>query len=408
MADIVTIESIGHRGDGIARGPDGPIYVPFTLPGERVAIERSGERGRMIEVIAPHRERAAPPCRHFGVCGGCALQMMPLAASRRLKRDFVIAALAQQGLEADVAETIGVALSSRRRAVLTALRAGKNLLLGYNERLTNRVVDIEECPVLAQPLADRLAGIRALLQKLVPARKSVRVTALLTRGGLDLNLDGAPPPSSRSMPELARLAAEGNVARLAIGGEPILTLAEPAVEVAGVLLVPPPGAFLQASAEAEAIMSALAIEDLAGARRVADLFCGVGTFALALARHAPVRAVESSQAALDALQAALRRASGLKRVETERRDLFAFPLAAAELGGFDGVVFDPPRAGAKAQAEALAASKVPRIAAISCNPASFARDARILVDGGYVLERVVPVDQFVYSAETEVVGCFRR
>jgi 23S rRNA (uracil1939-C5)-methyltransferase len=155
-------------------------------------------------------------------------------------------------------------------------------------------------------------------------------------------------------------------------------------------------------------MSGLAVEHLAGARRVADLFSGVGTFALALARHAPVHAVESSQAALDALQAALRRASGLKRVETERRDLFAFPLAPAELDGFDGVVFDPPRAGAKAQAEALAASDVPRIAAISCNPASFARDARILVDGGYVLERVVPVDQFVYSAETEIVGLFAR
>jgi 23S rRNA (uracil1939-C5)-methyltransferase len=408
MAEIVTIELIGHRGDGIARGPDGPIYVPFTLPGDRVAIERNGQRGRMIEVVAPSRERAAPPCRHFGVCGGCALQMMPLAASRRLKRDFVIAALAQQGLRADVAETIGVTLSSRRRAVLTALKSGKNLLLGYNERLTNRVVDIEECPVLAAPLADRLAAIRALIERLVPARKSVRVTALLTRGGLDLNLEGAPPPASRSMPELAQLAGERKVARLAIAGESILTLAEPTVEISGVQLVPPPGAFLQASAEAEAIMAGLVVEHLAGARRVADLFSGVGTFALALARHAPVHAVESSHATLDALQAALRRASGLKRVTTERRDLFAFPLAAAELDGFDGVVFDPPRAGAKAQAEALAASKVPRIAAISCNPASFARDARILVDGGYLLERVVPVDQFVYSAETEVVGCFRR
>jgi 23S rRNA (uracil1939-C5)-methyltransferase len=198
------------------------------------------------------------------------------------------------------------------------------------------------------------------------------------------------------------------VARLSIAGEPVLSLAEPLVEVAGVMLTPPPGAFIQASAEAETLMAGLVVEHFAGAKRAADLFSGFGTFALALARTMPVKAVEASDAALAALAMAARHAPGLKRIETERRDLFAFPLAASELKGFDAVVFDPPRAGAKAQAEALAASLVPRIAAISCNPASFARDARILVDGGYHLERVVPVDQFVYSAEVEVVGLFRR
>jgi 23S rRNA (uracil1939-C5)-methyltransferase len=188
----------------------------------------------------------------------------------------------------------------------------------------------------------------------------------------------------------------------------VLTLAEPVLEIAGVRLVPPPGAFLQASAEAEAAMAEIAAGHLRGAKRIADLFSGLGTFALALARFAPVLAVESSEAALDALSAATRHADGLKRIDTERRDLFAFPLSPAELNRFDAAVFDPPRAGAKAQAEALAASAVRRIAAISCNPASFARDARILVDGGYRLERVVPVDQFVYAAETEVVGLFSR
>ncbi len=408
MTEVVTIDEIGHRGDGIARRPGGAVYVPFTLPGERVGIERNGERGRLVEVLESSPERTAAPCRHFGTCGGCALQMMPLAASRRLKRGFVVAALAQQGVEAHVADTVGVNPASRRRAVLTAFRAGKRLVLGYNERLTNRVVDIEECPILAPPLAGSLTGIRALLEELVPAKKTVRVAALMTRGGLDVNLEGAPPPAGRLLPDLADLAQRQNVARLSVAGEPILSLAEPTIDVAGVPIVPPPGAFLQASAEAEGIMAGLAVEHFAGAGHVADLFCGIGTFALWLARSAPVRAVESSRAALDALQAGSRRASGLKRIETERRDLFAFPLGAAELERFDGVVFDPPRAGAKAQAEALAASQVPRIVAISCNPASFARDARILVDGGFLLERVVPVDQFVYSAETEVVGCFRR
>jgi 23S rRNA (uracil1939-C5)-methyltransferase len=188
MTEIVTIETIRHRGDGIARTASGPVYVPFTLPGERVVIERNGERGRLVEVLDPATDRATPPCRHFGACGGCALQMMPLLATRRLKRDFVAAALSQQGLDTSVADTIGVAQSSRRRAVLTAIRAGQRLLLGYNERLTNRIVDLEECPVLAPPLAERLIDVRVLLEYLVTGRKPVRVTALLTRGGLDVNL----------------------------------------------------------------------------------------------------------------------------------------------------------------------------------------------------------------------------
>jgi 23S rRNA (uracil1939-C5)-methyltransferase len=408
VAEAVRIERIGHRGDGVAETPEGPVYVPFALPRERVTIEREGERGRLIDILEPSPERVAPPCRHFGRCGGCALQMMPLAATRVWKRDLVAAALARERIEAEVAETVGVAPASRRRAVLTALHPGKRIVLGFNEQLSNRVVDIEKCPVLAPALAERLAAIRELLPPLVPAGRRVRVTALLTRGGLDLDLGGAVAPPSRAVATLAETAGRHGIARLSVDSEPILTLAEPVVEVAGVPLVPPPGAFLQASAEAEAIMARLVVEHLAAARRVADLFCGVGSFALALARFSSVRAVEADRPALDALADAARRAAGLKRIETERRDLFAYPLAPGELAGFDGIVFDPPRAGAKAQAAALAASAVPRIAAVSCNPASFARDARILLDGGYRLERVVPVDQFVYSAETEVVGLFAR
>lgn len=408
MAETLTINRLGHRGDGIADGPDGPVYVPFALPGERVAVERNGERARLLQVLEPSPDRAAPPCRHFGRCGGCALQMMPLASTRQLKRDLVVAALAQQGLCGEVSEPLGVGPASRRRAVLTARRVGRKVVLGFNERMTNRVLDIEECAILAPQLAARLADLRGLVRPLLPEGKPSRLTALLTRGGLDLNLEGVRPPSSRAIPALAEEAQKRGVARLSVEGEPILTLAEPVLLVSGVPLVPPPGAFVQASTEAEAIMAKLAAEHLAGCVRIADLFAGFGTFALALARGAAVHAVESSQASLHALTAAHRNAIGLKRIETERRDLFAFPLAPAELNRFDGVVFDPPRAGARAQAAALAASAVPRIAAISCNPASFARDARALVDGGYRLERVVPVDQFVFSAETEVVGLFAR
>ncbi len=408
VRETVMIDSLGHRGDGVVATPNGPLYVPFTLPGETVQIEREGDRARIVEILKPSPERVAPICRHFGTCGGCSLQMMPLAATRRLKRDFVATALKQRALDVQVETITDLPTASRRRTVLTALRAGRRLVLGYHERLSHRVVDIEECPVLAPPLAARLDDIRALVEPLVTGKKPARVTVLLTHSGLDIEISGVSPPSSRAIAKLGEDASAHGLARLSVGGEPLLTLAEPTLTIAGVTLTPPPGAFVQASAEAEGAMAALVTEHLAGATRVADLFSGVGTFALALARNAQVRAVEANKAALEALSQAARRASGLKPVETETRDLFADPLSPKELEQFDAVVFDPPHAGAKAQAEALAASKVRTVAAVSCNPATFARDARILVSGGYALDRVIPVDQFVYSAETEVVGLFRR
>ncbi len=412
MREVVVIEAIGHRGDGIATTHDGPLYVPFTLPGERVAVERQAhhkvDRASIVEIIVPSSERVAPLCRHFGTCGGCALQMLPLDATRKLKRDFVVAALRQRGLTPDVAKTFGVPPASRRRTVLTAFRAGKRLILGYHERLSHHIVDIEECPVLALSLQARLGDIRAISDPLLGTSQPARLTMVLTRTGLDLDFEGVPSPDAPTIAKLAKIAGAHGVARLSVNGEPVVTLAEPALDIAGIALSPPPGAFLQASAEAETAMTALVAEHLSEGKRIADLFVGIGTFSLALAHRSAVHAVEANEAALEALARAVRHAAGLKLVEIKRRDLFVDPLSAKELEGFDGVVFDPPFAGAKAQAQTLAASKVPRVAAVSCNPATFARDARILVDGGYVLERVVPVDQFVYSAETEMVGLFRR
>jgi 23S rRNA (uracil1939-C5)-methyltransferase len=408
MPEIVTIDALGHRGDGVVHGPEGPLYVPFTLPGERLSIARDGERGKIVDILEPSAERVAPVCRHFGVCGGCALQMLPLAATRSLKHHFVVAALKQHGLSPPVDETVGADIAGRRRAVLTALRAGERLVLGYHERLSHRLIDIEECPVLAPAISGQLAALRQLLLPLLPQRRPTRVTVLATLGGLDVALEDLPVPTSSRVAKLAGAAKAPGIARLSVAGEPILTLTEPAIEIVGIRLVPPPGAFVQASSEAETIMATLASEHLRGARHIADLFAGVGTFSLALARQASVHAVEESGAALDALAQAMRHAAGLKPITGERRDLTRHPLSPQELDAYDGVVLDPPRNGARAQATQLAASKVARIAAISCNPATFARDARILVDGGYSLDRVVPVDQFVYSAETEVVGLFSK
>lgn len=407
-AVTVTINAIGHRGDGIARTAEGALHVPYTLPGEVVSVTRTGDgRAWPIAIETPSPERVAPVCRHFGRCGGCALQMMPLAATRRLKRDFVVAALERQGLAPTVEEPSGAPVAGRRRAVMTALRDGGRVVLGYHERRSERVVDLAECPVLVPALQARIGAIRAILAPFLQNRKRVRATATMTDAGLDLALEGGADVDAAAIGRLAAQAGAAGLARLSVDGEPVLTLAEPVVTVAGIAVVPPPGAFLQASAEAEAAMAGLVAGHLAGARRAADLFAGLGTFSFALARTMPVRGYEADAAMVAALAQAAR-TPGLKAIEAERRDLFAFPLSPKELTRFDAVAIDPPWAGAKAQAEALAASPIGRIAYVSCNPGSFSRDARILAKGGFTLERVVPVDQFVYSAETEVVGLFSR
>lgn len=410
MAEIVEIARIGHRGDGIAETGDGSVYVPFTLPGEAVRIERDGERGRLVSVEKASPERSEPVCRHFGTCGGCALQMLSRDGNRALKRRFVADALAQRGIETDVGETVWIGPGSRRRAVLAARTVGGRTLLGYHERQKNRIVDIAECPVLVPEIAGRLDLLREIIGLTVPPGRPARVTILASQTGLDVDVTGVRPPDTgaRRRERLSALCRRAAIVRLTVAGEIAVQFEEPRLSVAGVTLRPQPAAFAQAAEAAETAISDLVTGHLAACSRVADLFSGFGTFSLALARFASVHAVEADAAALAVLDAAVRHASGLKPVATERRDIMRFPLNAGELKRYDGVVFDPPRAGAKDQAAELAASGVGTVAAVSCNPATFARDARILIDGGFRLERVVPVDQFVFSAETEIVGLFAR
>ncbi len=426
------IDRIGHRGDGIAESAAGPVYVPFTLPGERVTIMREpgGDRGLLVSLDSASPDRVKPLCRHFGpppaaplpdahhceaMCGGCALQMMTLEKNRELKRRFVADALAARGIgmpeDTIVEPAIGCEAGQRRRAVLAARRTEGGMLLGYHRRGSNRIVDIAECPVLVPEIADRLEALRALLAMLDMKRRPVRITVLAAGNGLDIDIADIAPlkrADAKRQARLVTLCRQNGIARLTVAGELAVQLAEPELEVAGVTVRPRPGAFVQAAGSAEAAMSALICGHLGECRAVADLFSGFGTFALALARTAKVHAVEADAAALETLQQALRHAAGLKPVTRERRDILRFPLGGSELRSFDGAVFDPPRAGAAAQAAELAAAGVREIAAVSCNPATFARDIRILIDGGLRPERIVPVDQFVYSAETEIVGLFSR
>ena len=405
IADL-SIAEIGHRGDGIAQGESGSIYVPFTLPGETVRARVAGNRGTLDAILQESPERIAPVCRHFGTCGGCALQHWADVPYLEWKQMQVEQALRQQGIDVPVAPVVATEAAGRRRTVLAARTGKGGLQLGYHARASHDVIDIAECPVLVPRLQQAIAPLRELLRPAIGGRGGATVTLTSADTGLDVSIEGvASPDDPHALGKLAAAAATAGIVRLAMNGEILLQIADPVLDMGGASIVPPPGAFLQASREAEGALWRLVEVGIGKAQRVADLFCGCGTFALRLARNAQVLAVESDVAALAALGRAARQ-PGLKAITAKRRDLFAEPLLAAELKGFDAVVFDPPFAGAAAQAQELANSQVPHLAAVSCNPATFARDARILADGGYVLKNVTPVDQFVFSAHIELVGHF--
>jgi len=408
MSEIVKIGALGHGGDGIAETGEGRVFVPFTLAGETVTIERSGNRGRLLHVDHASPLRVAPPCGHFGACGGCALQHLERDAYLAWKREIVAKSFALAGIEAAVEPVVPIATRSRRRAVFTAVRTARGVMLGFQRRGSSELVAIAECPVLVPAIATRLGMLREIAGLTAGTRRPVRIAVLAADNGLDIAVRGGGRPDERLLTALGRFGGDPALARLTLDDREVFVSRRPEIDAGGAVLLPPSGGFVQASASAEAALAAAVVAHVGDARPVLDLFAGCGTFSLRLARRAPVTAVEGEAAALAALDAAVRRASGLRPVATRRRDLFRNPMAPEELVAFGAVVFDPPAAGARAQSEALARSDVPKVAAISCNPATLARDARILVDGGYRLDRVMPVDQFLFSAEIEVVATFSR
>ena len=408
MSREVRIDRLGMKGDGIAETAEGPLFVPFTLPGETVAVEASGKRAVPLEIVETSPERRAPPCPHFGRCGGCDLQHASEAVYRAFKRDLVVEALARENVTADVAPLVPCPPRSRRRVVLTAVRAGSGVSLGYNEAGSNRVVAIETCPIALPAIEAALPALRRLAAILAPRKNPLRLAVTVTASGLDVVAAGAGKLPEGVRQKAVALALSENLARLAADGETLVMPRPPMVDVGGLAAELPAGAFVQAVAASEDAMAALVVAHVEGAKRVADLFSGFGAFALRIAKHAAVHAVEAEAAPLDAMQAASRHASGLKPLTTERRDLFRRPIPAKELGRFDAVVFDPPRAGAEGVARELAGSKVLRIAAVSCNPVTLARDLSILTAGGYRLLSVTPVDQFLWSHHVEAVALLER
>ena len=414
MSDAVLeldVRRVGAQGDGVAEGPSGPVFVPYGLPGDRVRAEVAGERGRIVALVQPSPERVEPECTHFGRCGGCLLQHWSLAPYLSWKRSLVEEALKREGLEADILPVVDAHGAGRRRVIFHARQYGARTVVGFAERKSHAMVALDACPVLAPSLARALPAAQAVAVALAPRKKPLDLQVIATDTGLDMDVRGSGPLPPALLGAVAELAERFNLARLTRHGELVIQRAAPVLAMGAARVALPPAAFLQATAEGEAVLSAAVRTATEGARTVADLFCGVGTFALRLADRARVHGVESNAAAVAAMMQASH-APGLKTVSGEARDLFRRPLMAQELAAFEAVVIDPPRQGAEAQAHELAhrtpSSKLERLVYVSCNVATFARDARTLAAGGWRMGPVMPVDQFRFSPHVELVAGFTR
>lgn len=408
LNQTLTIARLGQRGDGVADTPEGQVFVPHALPGESVRVVRNGERARIVEIIAPSASRIAAICPLFTRCGGCAAQHMDGELYRIWKRGQVTTALERAGVAASVAETIDAHGAGRRRATFHARREGAGMLVGFMSARSHDLVAVPACPVLAPGLARAPDVAQLLANRLGGSGKPLDLQITASESGLDVDVRGHGPAGDKLRLALTEAAERLDLARLSLHGDIVVARRSPLQIMGRAQVAPGPGGFLQATAQGEAAIAGLVVAALPKAKRIADLFAGCGPFTLRLAERAQVHAVESDKAAVQALLRGAGGVPGLKRVTAETRDLFRRPLLEHELDAFDAIVLDPPRAGAEAQVRRLAAAKVATVVYVSCDAGTFARDAALLVAGGYALEGVTPVDQFRYSAHIELVGVFRR
>jgi 23S rRNA (uracil1939-C5)-methyltransferase len=413
--ETLTIARLGSGGDGIADADGDLIYVPFTLPGETVAVARVKNQGTVMSMSVASPERVEPPCVHFGpdgkngTCGGCTLQHAGDALYHDFKRSLVVSALKTKGLTPEVAPLVIARPGERRRVVFTARKTEKGVLLGFNQAGSHHIVSIEHCPISSDGIISRLDAIRRIAGAAATSAEPFRVTVLETHSGLDLAFEGIKKIGDRERRAVTEcvLSLRG-ITRVSSDGEILIEPQKPEIDFGGVRVSPPAGGFTQATKPAEDAMSELVLSALGKAKRVADLFAGSGTFALRIARQAKVHAVEGEEKAVKALDHAARTTQGLKPVTVEKRDLYRRPLMASELKVFDAVVFDPPRAGAEDQCKELARSGVKTVIAVSCNPISLARDLSILTAAGYRIRLVTPIDQFLWSAHVEAVAVLEK
>lgn len=401
------IERLGRRGDGIAQAGEARALAPLTLPGEQIEGEAAEGRIAAPRIVTPSPERVRAPCPHYRTCGGCSLMHASDGFVAGWKAGVVEQALAAQGLSAPVAAVHTSPPRSRRRAVMSGRRTKKGALVGFHARASDVVVDLAECLVIRPAILAAVPDLRRLVALGGSRAGELTLAVTETPAGLDIAVRSGKPMTPDLLAGLSALAEAADWARLDWDGQALLRR-PPALAMGRAQVVPPPGGFLQATAEGQAALLAAVRRAVGGAARIADLYAGAGTFALPLAEAAEVHAVEGLAAPLAALDAGWRAAPGLRRVTTEQRDLSRRPLLADELARFDAAVIDPPRAGAEAQARALAASAVQSVAWVACDPVTFARDARIMAGGGWRIGRVEVVDQFRWSPHVELAAHFTR
>jgi 23S rRNA (uracil1939-C5)-methyltransferase len=405
------IDGMGARGDGLGQIDGARVAVPFALPGEIVQIERDGERGTLKCVETASEERIAPICGHFGTCGGCSVQHWRSNCVSEWKRERIAIALRRQKIEAEIRATLDAHGEGRRRVTLhirPARAQTERTEAGFMQARSHLLVDLDHCPLLVPTLAPVPDIARQIGHILRGLGKPLDLQATACNQGLDLDLRGAGPIPDLFRQRLIALARDHDLARLTLHGERLIEARTPSLQVDNMMMALPPGSFLQATAAAEHILTDFALKAAEGAKHVADLFCGLGPFALRLSRHVKVKAHDSDRGAIEALQRSIRANPGGKPIIVEARDLFRRPLFAPELKPFDLALLDPPRQGAEQQMREIAKSRLQRVISISCDPESFARDARILIDAGFRLGPVTPVDQFRHSAHIEIMAVLSR
>ena len=394
---------LGHHGDGIAKGP---VFAARTLPDEIIEGEVINERISTPKIITPSTDRIAASCRHYKSCGGCALQHASDKFVADWKTAVVTSALQAHDIKADVRQIITSPPQSRRRAVFSARRTKKGALVGFHARASDVITETPDCMLLQQELLAAIPVLREMTVMGASRKSEIRFTVTASNAGLDVAVSGAKDLDPQLQMSLAALTAKNKIARLTWGNEIIAETAPPYQLFDTNRITPPAGSFLQATKEGEQALVNIITKHAANATKIADLFSGCGTFSLPLARIANVHAIEGQADMLTALDQGWRQSNGLKRITTETRDLFRRPLTPDELNQFDTVVIDPPRAGAQTQFEQIAIAKPDLVIAVSCNPTTFARDAKTMVDAGYNVGPIDVIDQFRWATHVELVTCF--
>ncbi len=414
----VKIDHIGARGDGVAQGPDGPIYIPCAAAGDDVEIRLQGKQGRIKHIHGPSPDRIPPICRHFGRCGGCSLQHVSAEYYRRWKQQLVRTALNHRGFE-DVTvlePRISPGASRRRVRLAAAGRGGGIAVVGFSERASHNIIDITECPVSSPEIMAFIEPLRKFLGQQLTRRQKMNIQINLAENGLDIILEGRGEPDLDLRMDMAAFAEDQDIARICWQDmklkkpyhEILCERRKPYVVFAGRQVYLPPGSFLQATRAGEEALINFVQTSLVDADRLVDIFAGCGTFTVAMIGDHGVHAVEGDGEMVAALQKSSRQMGKIRALTTEVRNLFLRPLLPRELNGFDGLIIDPPRAGAQAQIQEIVKSDIEKLVMISCNPASFARDARLLVDGGFIMGDILPIDQFLYSPHLEIAVRFNR